>query len=84
MHLTSSLAALAERLGTRRGTTFAAGGGADNASPDGVVDETGILAMPLDRFARDGQLVEVRVPWLDVTLWFVPKERMRRRSSGMV
>lgn len=36
---------------------------------------TTILAMPLDRFARDGQLLEVRVPWLDVTLWFVPEER---------
>ena len=31
--------------------------------------------MPLDQFARDGQLLEVRVPWLDVTLWFVPEER---------
>ena len=36
---------------------------------------TTILAMPLDVFARDGQLLEVRVPWLDVTLWFAPEER---------
>jgi len=34
-----------------------------------------LLAMPLDRFAREGQLQEVRIPWLDVTLWFVPAER---------
>jgi hypothetical protein len=40
-----------------------------------VVDLTEILAMPLDRFARDGQCLEIRVPWLDVTLWFVPEER---------
>jgi len=31
--------------------------------------------MPLDQFAREGQLLEVRVPWLDVTVWFVPEER---------
>jgi hypothetical protein len=30
---------------------------------------------PLDRFVHEGQLVEIRVPWLEVTLWFVPEER---------
>jgi hypothetical protein len=30
--------------------------------------------MPLDQFAREGQCLEVRVPWLDVTLWLVPEE----------
>jgi ubiquinone biosynthesis protein UbiJ len=40
-----------------------------------VIEPTEILAMPLDRFAREGQCLEVRVPWLDVTLWFVPAER---------
>jgi hypothetical protein len=40
-----------------------------------VIDLTEILAMPLDRFEREGQCLEVRVPWLDVTLWFVPEER---------
>ncbi len=39
------------------------------------LDLTRILAMPLDQFAREGQLLEVRVPWLDVMLWFVPAER---------
>jgi len=39
-----------------------------------LVDLAGILAMPLDQFAREGQLLEVRVPWLDVTLWLVPDE----------
>jgi hypothetical protein len=34
-----------------------------------------LLAMSLDRFVREGQLVEVRVPWLEITLWFVPEER---------
>jgi hypothetical protein len=31
--------------------------------------------MPLDRFVREGQLIEVRVAWLEVTVWFVPEER---------
>jgi hypothetical protein len=34
-----------------------------------------LLGMPLDRYARMGAPIEVRVPWLDVTLWFVPDER---------
>lgn len=37
-----------------------------------------LLALPLDRFARDGQpieAIEVRVSWLDTTLWWVPTER---------
>jgi hypothetical protein len=36
---------------------------------------TPILAMPLDEFASNGKLLEVRVSWLNVTLWFVPEER---------
>jgi hypothetical protein len=32
----------------------------------------GLLGMPLDQYARMGAPLEVRVPWLDVTLWFVP------------
>ncbi len=31
--------------------------------------------MPLDRFATEGQLLEVRVAWHAATLWFVPEER---------
>ena len=38
-------------------------------------DRARILAMPLDRFACEGQLLGVRIPWLDVTVWFVPEER---------
>lgn len=38
--------------------------------------------MPLDQFAREGQLSEVRVPWLDVTLWFVPDERDTEALDG--
>lgn len=33
-----------------------------------------LLGMPLDRFALEGAPMEVKVPWLDVTLWFVPTE----------
>ena len=33
-----------------------------------------LLAMPLGVFAREGQLLEVRVPWLTVTLWFAPTD----------
>jgi hypothetical protein len=50
---------------------------ASDAGPDPLtanLDLTELLAMPLDRFMREGQLLEVRVPWLDVTLWFVPEE----------
>jgi hypothetical protein len=36
---------------------------------------TPILAMPLDEFAGNGKLLEVRVSWLNMTLWFVPEER---------
>ena len=34
-----------------------------------------LLAMSFDVFARDGQPIEVRVPWLDVTIWMVPTDR---------
>ena len=33
-----------------------------------------LLGMPLDRFEREGCPLEVRVPWLPVTLWFIPTE----------
>jgi hypothetical protein len=66
--LAASLAALAESLEPVAVTDrpYAA---------TAVIDLTEILAMPLDRFEREGQCLEVRVPWLDVTLWFVPEER---------
>ena len=48
--------------------------GGDPVTAD--LDLTKVLLMPLDQFAREGQLLEVRVvPWLNVTLWFVPEER---------
>src|SRR6266849_977280 len=34
-----------------------------------------MLGMPLDVFAREGQPLEVRVPWAPVTLWFCPDAR---------
>src|ERR1700730_13548349 len=45
-----------------------------------------LLTMPLDIFAREDQLLEVGVPWLPVTLWFVPSEadgeRLVRQGIG--
>ena len=73
--LISSLAALAERLEMPTGIAHFPGVVADGAKAAGVVDLTELLAMPLDQFMREGQLLEVRVPWLEVTLWFVPEER---------
>jgi hypothetical protein len=73
--LTSSLAALAERLGARPGPARVPEEVADRPSASGVVDLSGILAMPLDQFAREGQCLEIRVAWHTETLWFVPDER---------
>jgi hypothetical protein len=52
---------------------------ADNTETHGTGPNATTLAqlmgMPLDLFAREGQLLEVRVPYLDqTTLWFVPSE----------
>lgn len=33
-----------------------------------------ITSMVLDRFEREGAPLEIRVAWLDTTLWFVPRE----------
>ncbi len=73
--LTSSLATLAERLGARPGPPRVPEEVADRPSAPGVVDLSGILAMPLDQFAREGQCLEIRVAWHTETLWFVPDER---------
>jgi hypothetical protein len=69
-NLASTLAALAESLDRPEVTKPVAGG--ETATS---FDVTEILAIPLDRFAREGQCLEVLVPWLDVTLWFVPEQR---------
>jgi hypothetical protein len=37
-----------------------------------VGDRRPLLVMSLDKFAREGQLLEVRGAWLEATLWFVP------------
>jgi hypothetical protein len=34
-----------------------------------------LVGMPLDMFVREGQPLEVRVPWWPETLFFVPDER---------
>jgi hypothetical protein len=33
---------------------------------------TRFVGMPLDRFAKEGALLEVQVPWWPTTIWFVP------------
>jgi len=73
--LTSSLTALAVRLGTRPGMTPAQREAVGCASAPGATDLMAILAMPLDQFAREGQCLEIRVAWHTETLWFVPGER---------
>jgi len=73
--LTSSLAALAARLGARPGPARVPEEVLDRPSAPGVVDLSGILAMPLDQFAREGQCLEIRVAWHTETLWFVPDGR---------
>ena len=40
-----------------------------------VAEALPFLRMPLDVFARAGASLEVRVPWLDVTMWMVPTGR---------
>jgi hypothetical protein len=37
-----------------------------------VAEAVPFLRKPLHVFARTGASLEVRVPWLDVTLWIVP------------
>ncbi len=34
-----------------------------------------LVAVPLDQFEHEGQLLEVRVPWHNETLWLVPEGR---------
>lgn len=37
-----------------------------------VIDR--LLAMPLNQFQQEGDPMEIKVPWLDKPLWFVPIE----------
>lgn len=43
--------------------------------PRHVAEALPFLSMPLDEFKRRGACLEVRVPWLNVTLWVVPVDR---------
>lgn len=52
--------------------TLLATGAAEAAAPGPLADAVRVLAMPLDTFAKAGQTLEIRVRWLDVTLFFVP------------
>jgi hypothetical protein len=40
-----------------------------------VAKALAFLGMSLNEFARRGASLQVRVPWLDVTLWMVPGDR---------
>jgi hypothetical protein len=42
---------------------------------DGLGRVRTFLDMPLGEFQHRGALIEVRVPWLDVSLWMVPGEQ---------
>lgn len=68
--LRAGLRALAGTLTDQHCGTVAVSGRCDK-----TMAAADLLAMSLDRFVREGQLVEVRVPWLEITLWFVPEER---------
>jgi hypothetical protein len=57
-------------------TTLVAARLAPRQKPRPLADPVArLLALPLDRYAREGQPLEIRVSWLDRTLWFVPDER---------
>src|SRR6266513_2608189 len=51
-----------------------------------VAEALPFLRMPLDEFARRGASLEVRVTWLDVTLWMVPTDRdaVRLMAEGIL
>lgn len=37
-----------------------------------------LVAMPLDQYARKGAPIEVEVPWLSETVWFVADDRQAK------
>lgn len=41
-----------------------------------------LAAMPLARYAHEGAPLEVQVPWLGETLWFVPGDRQAEALVG--
>lgn len=45
------------------------------SGPRHVAEALPFLAMPLDMFALAGASLEVRIPWLNVTLWMAPTDR---------
>jgi hypothetical protein len=71
----ATLGELSASLRTLSGKLAGRGQGASPSPSDEVLNLAGLLAMALDWFACEGQLLEIRVPWLGVTLWFVPDER---------
>jgi hypothetical protein len=84
-NLTSTLQVLAARLGggdtDRRDSSMARTNASSGAEAvDALMSP--LIAMPLDVFARNGQWLEVRVPWVKVTLWFVPEERDAETLGG--
>jgi hypothetical protein len=50
-------------------------GGKGEEAPRHVDEALPFLGMPLDVFASAEACLEVRVPWLRVTLWIAPDER---------
>jgi hypothetical protein len=88
-HLETAEAALAvaERMLGRRATSSDARAPrqpepAPPARQRHVTEALLLLDMPLEDFQARGALLEVRVPWLDVTLWFVPTADDVHRLAG--
>jgi len=70
--------------GRDRGARRAAGGTLADLRPgDAGFAETvaRLVAMPLDRYAHEGAPLEIQVPRLEQTLWFVPDAR---QAEGMI
>jgi hypothetical protein len=55
-------------------TPTSAGGPRRAAPPRHAAAAAQFLPMPLDLFKASGARLEVSVPWLNMTLWFVPTE----------
>ncbi len=65
---------LAKKVVARHGARTSASPAGDGDAAE-VPDLDQLLGMKLLRFAQEGSLLEIRVPWWPVTLFFVPDRR---------
>jgi hypothetical protein len=82
--LTARIEELVGRFATRRtaeldrpATVSSMPGGSGDAGFAETVAR--LVSIPLDQYARDGEPLEIRVPWCEETLWFVPIDRDAER-----